>query len=74
MFVFLMILDFMARNSVRGLEAASFALLTSLSNLAIVASNMCGALLLPVIGLQGLIIISSVTSFLCLFIIPKIIA
>lgn len=74
MFVFLMILDFMARNSVRGLEAASFALLTSLSNLALVASNMCGALLLPVIGLQGLIIISSVTSFLCLFIIPKIIA
>jgi MFS family permease len=74
MFVFLMILDFMARNSVQGLEAASFALLTSLSNLALVSSNMCGAFLLPVIGLQGLIVLSSVTSFLCLFIIPKIVA
>jgi len=73
MFVFLMILDFMARNSVQGLEAASFALLTSLSNLAVVASNFCGALLLPVLGLQGLIVISSAASFLCLFIIPKII-
>ncbi len=73
MFVFLLILDFMARNSVEGLEAASFALLTSLSNLALVSSNMCGALLLPHIGLQGLIVLSALASFLCLFIIPKII-
>lgn len=72
MFIFLMILDFMARNSISGLEAASFALLTSLSNLALVASNLSGAYLLPHIGLQGLIIISSGTSFLCLFLINKI--
>ena len=74
MFIFLMILDFMARNSTPGLEAASFALLASLSNLALVASNLSGAYLLSLIGLQGLIVISSVTSFLCLFLINKIIA
>jgi hypothetical protein len=74
MFVFLLILDFMARNSVEGLEAASFALLTSLSNLALVSSNICGAFLLPHIGLQGLIVLSATTSFLCLLVIPKIIA
>jgi hypothetical protein len=34
---------------------------------------MCGALLLPHIGLQGLIVLSALASFLCLFIIPKII-
>ncbi|MDD5574208.1 MAG: MFS transporter [Candidatus Omnitrophica bacterium] len=73
MFIFLLLLDFMARNSISGLEAASFALLTSLSNLAVVASNFSGAVLLPRIGLEGLIVISSLTSFLCLFFIPRII-
>ncbi len=72
MFIFLMLLDFMARNSVKGLEAASFALLCSLSNLALVTSNLSGAFLLPMIGLNGLIILSSLTSFLCLFLIKKI--
>ncbi|HAJ56664.1 MAG TPA: hypothetical protein DCL35_02715 [Candidatus Omnitrophica bacterium] len=72
MFIFLMIMDFMARNSVPGLEAASFALLASLSNIALIASNLSGAYLLPVIGLQWLIVISSVASFLCLFLINKI--
>ncbi|OIO36906.1 MAG: hypothetical protein AUJ74_00510 [Candidatus Omnitrophica bacterium CG1_02_44_16] len=72
MFIFLMLLDFMARNSVKGLEAASFALLCSLSNLALVTSNLSGAYLLPIIGLNGLIILSSLTSFLCLFLINKI--
>lgn len=74
MFIFLLLLDFMARNSTPGLEAASFALLTSLSNLALVASNLSGAYLLSLIGLQGLILISFGTSFLCLFLINKIIA
>lgn len=72
MFIFLMILDFMAKNTSPGLEAASFALLTSLSNLALVASNLSGAYLLPVIGLPWLIVISAATSFLCLFLINKI--
>jgi len=72
MFIFLMIMDFMARNSVKGLEATSFALLCSISNLALVASNLSGAFLLPIIGLKWLIVISSLTSFLCLPLIKKI--
>jgi hypothetical protein len=72
MFIFLMIMDFMARSSVKGLEATSFALLTSISNLSMVASNLSGAYLLPKIGLQWLIILSAATSFLCLPLINKI--
>lgn len=72
MFIFLMLLDLMARTSITGLEAVSFALLASISNFALMASNLTGAYLLPIIGLQWLIVISSVTSFLCLFLINKI--
>lgn len=72
MFIFLMTMDFMARNSVKGLEATSFAFLCSFSNLALVASNLTGAILLPRIGLSWLIIISALTSFLCLPLIRKI--
>jgi len=72
MFIFLMVMDFMARNSAKGLEATSFALLCSISNLAIPASNLSGAFLLPIIGLKWLIVLSSLTSFLCLFLINKI--
>lgn len=72
MFIFLMVMDFMARNSVSGLEATSFALLCSISNLALVASNLSGAFLLPLVGLKWLIVISALTSFLCLPLINKI--
>jgi len=72
MFIFLMVLDFMARNSVKGLEATSFALLCSVNNLADTTGALSGAFLLPRIGLKWLIVISSVTSFLCLFLINKI--
>jgi len=72
MFIFLMVMDFMARNSVGGLEATSFAFLCSVSNLALVASNLSGAYLLPVVGLKWLIIISALTSFLCLPLIKRI--
>lgn len=72
MFIFLMVMDFMARNTLKGLEATSFALLCSISNLALVASNLSGALLFPLVGLKWLIILSSLTSFLCLFLINKI--
>jgi hypothetical protein len=72
MFIFLMIMDFMARSTIKGLEATSFALLCSISNLALIASNMSGAFLLPIIGLKWLIVISALTSFLCLFLINKI--
>ncbi|MFH0935271.1 MAG: MFS transporter [Candidatus Omnitrophota bacterium] len=72
MFIFLMVMDFMARSTISGLEATSFALLCSFSNLSLVASNLSGAFLLPRIGLKGLIILSSLTSFLCLLLIKKI--
>ncbi|MFH0856021.1 MAG: MFS transporter [Candidatus Omnitrophota bacterium] len=72
MFIFIMAMDFMARNSIPGLEATSFALLCSVSNLAIIASNLSGAYLLPLVGLKWLILLSAVTSFLCLPLIKKI--
>ncbi|MDD4979844.1 MAG: MFS transporter [Candidatus Omnitrophica bacterium] len=72
MFIFIMVMDFMARNTIPGLEATSFALLCSISNLALVTSNLSGAFLLPILGLKWLIVLSSLTSFLCLFLIKKI--
>jgi len=72
MFIFLMVMDFMARHSTKGFEATSFALLCSISNLALVTSNLSGAFLLPRLGLKWLIILSSLTSFLCLPLIKKI--
>ena len=72
MFIFIMVMDFMARSTLPGLEATSFALLCSVSNLALVTSNLSGAWLLPVLGLKWLIVISAVTSFLCLPLIRKI--
>jgi MFS family permease len=72
MFIYIMVMDFMARSSIAGLEATSFAFLCSISNLALVLSNLSGAFLLPIIGLQWLIIISALTSFLCLPLIRKI--
>jgi MFS family permease len=72
MFIFLVIMDFMARSSVKGLEATSFALLCSFSNLALISSNLSGAFLLPIVGLKWLIALSALTSFLCLPLINKI--
>ncbi|MFH1191326.1 MAG: MFS transporter [Candidatus Omnitrophota bacterium] len=72
MFIFIMVMDFMARHSVKGLEATSFALLCSINNLAGVSSNLSGAFLFPIIGLKWLIVLSALTSFLCLFLINKI--
>lgn len=71
MFIFVMVLDFMAKNTIDGLEATSFAFLCSVSNLAVSASSFSGAVLYPVVGLRWLIVISSLTSFLCLFLINK---
>ena len=72
MFIFLMVMDFMARHSVQGLEATSFALLCSINNLAGVSSNLSGAFLLPLVGLKWLIVLSAATSFLCLPLIRRI--
>jgi predicted MFS family arabinose efflux permease len=70
MFISLLILDFMARNTKVGLESTSFALLCSVSNLAATCNGFAGSYLFPIIGLQWLIIISAITSFACLPIIP----
>ena len=72
MFIHLVVMDFMARNSIGGLEATSFAGMCSIHNLAGTLSSLSGAYLLPKIGLQPLIIISSLTSFLCLLLIKKV--
>ena len=72
MFIFIMVMDFMAQKTIQGLEATSFALLCSISNLALTASNLSGAFLLPTLGLKWLIVLSALTSFLCLFLINKI--
>ncbi len=70
MFISLLILDFMAQNTKKGLESTSFALLCSVSNLAATCNGFAGSFLFPIIGLQWLIIISAITSFACLPIIP----
>jgi len=72
MFIFIMVMDFMARNTTKGLEATSFAFLCSVSNLALVSSNLSGAFLLPRVGLKWLIVLSAITSFMCLPLINKI--
>jgi MFS family permease len=71
MFISLMVLDFMARTSLPGKEATSFALLCSINNLAGTASSLSGAYLFPKLGLTPLIILSAFTSFLCLPLIHK---
>ena len=66
MFIHLIILDYTARIIPKGLETTAFALLCSVINLSSTTSNITGAWLLPIVGLKPLIIISSLTSFLCL--------
>lgn len=70
MFINLLLLDFMARNTVEGKEAISFALLCSVSNLASTCNGFLGSFLFPILGLHWLIVISAIASFLCLPIIP----
>lgn len=72
MFVHLIVMAFMAESTLSGKEATSFALLCSINNFANTCSSLSGAYLFPKIGLSPLIVLSSVTSFACLFLIPKI--
>lgn len=65
-FIRLMMLDFMAQRTKDGYEAISFALLCSVINLANTCNGFVGGWLFPIVGLQYLIIISAVGSFLCL--------
>ena len=71
LFIQLIMLDFMARTSLPGKEAVSFALLCSITNFAGTCSSLSGAYLFPKIGLRPLIILSALTSFVCLFFIRK---
>jgi predicted MFS family arabinose efflux permease len=66
MFIHLIVMSFMANSTIPGKEATSFALLCSINNLAATASSLSGAFLYPKIGLQWLIILSTLTSFVCL--------
>lgn len=72
MIIHLLVMSFMAQKSLKGLEVTSFALLCSISNLASTASSLSGAYLFPKIGLQPLIILSALTSFLCVPLLNKI--
>lgn len=72
MVIHLIIMSWMARATLPGKESTSFALLCSISNIASTASMVSGAALLNVIGLKGLIVLSSLTSFVCLPLLSKI--
>jgi len=71
MFIFLNIMTLMAKNTVNGKEATSFACLCGINNLAGTCSSMAGAWLFPLVGLKWLIILSAITSFLCLPLIKR---
>ena len=71
MFIFLNVMSWMAKSTIKGKEATSFALLCSINNLAGTASGLAGAFLFPKIGLTPLIILSAFTSFLCLPLIKR---
>lgn len=72
MIIHLIMMDFLAKSSINGLEATTFALLCGINNLSAgTASTFSGAILYPMVGLKWLIILSAFTSFLCLPIINK---
>jgi len=71
-FLQLIMLDFMARKTIKGLEATTFACLCGITNLGGMLSNFAGAGLLHIVGLKWLIIVSAITSFACLTIVRKI--
>lgn len=66
----LIVMDFSARICPKGQEATTFALITSVLNFGMFLSGMAGGKLYGWIGYQGLVIISGVTTFLCLPLIP----
>lgn len=72
MFIHLIIMSWMAKSTLPGKEATSFALLCSINNLSAgTISALSGAVLFPLIGLNWLIVLSAFTSFLCLPLIKK---
>ncbi len=66
----LIVMDFSARICPKGQEATTFALITSVLNFGMFLSGLAGGKLYGWIGYQGLVIISGITTFLCLPLIP----
>jgi MFS family permease len=66
MFIFLNMMTFMAKSTLKGKEATSFALLCSINNLSSTLSTIAGAWLFPLIGLKTIIILASASAFLSL--------
>lgn len=69
-FIHLLMLNLMATTCPKGTEATTYALLCSLVNCASFFSNMVGAKCFALFGYNGLIIISGVTTLMCLGFIP----
>ncbi len=66
----LIVMDFAARICPKGSEATAFALITSVLNFGMFLSNLAGGKLYESIGYTGLVVISGVTTLLCLPLIP----
>jgi MFS family permease len=71
MFIFLNLMTFMAKSTLNGKEATSFALLCSINNLSATLSTLTGAWLFPLIGLKTIIIIAACSAFLSLPILKR---
>jgi len=71
MFIFLNLMSFMAKSTLPGKEATSFALLCSVNNLAGTASTLVGAWFYPLLGLKTIIILASLSAFLSLPILKR---
>jgi MFS family permease len=69
-FIHLLMLNLMALTCPKGTEATTYALLCSLVNCAAFFSNVVGAKCFALFGYNGLIIISGVTTLMCLGFIP----
>lgn len=70
MFIQLLLMDFMARSCPKGTEATTFALLCSVVNFGGFLSGLTGSRLYDMLGYNGLVIISGVTTLACLAFIP----
>lgn len=69
-YVHLLLLNLMATTCPEGTEATTYALLCSLVNCASFFSNIVGAKCFALFGYNGLVIISGITTLLCLGFIP----
>lgn len=69
-FIHLLMLNLMAMTCPEGTEATTYALLCSLVNCATFFSNVIGAKCFALFGYNGLVIISGITTLMCLGFIP----